>query len=165
MPSFWLGIMLIVVFTGVFHLLQPFGYVPLSTSVSGNLVSMILPVLALSGGAVVYLLRTTKVAMSEVLGMPYIRVLRAKGLSERRIVCVHAVRNASVPIVTVVGIQFVAFLGGSIIIESLFSLPGVGQLLVTSIGARNYPDVQATVLVIAVMVIVVNLITDIVYAV
>ncbi|MGH7485383.1 MAG: ABC transporter permease, partial [bacterium] len=141
-PSFWLGIMFVLLFTGVFHLLPPAGYESLSTSLVGNLRYMVLPVLALSIPQLVYLLRTTKASMLTVLGSPYIKFLRAKGISERRIVFVHGLRNASVPIVTVIGIQFGALLGGSIIIESLFAVPGIGQLVVNAIFQRNYPVVQ-----------------------
>lgn len=163
-PSFWLGIMFVLLFTGVFHLLPPAGYESLSTSFVGNLRYMVLPVLALSIPQLVYILRTTKASMLTVLGSPYIKFLRAKGISERRIVFVHGLRNASVPIVTVIGIQFGALLGGSIIIESLFAVPGIGQLVVNAIFQRNYPVVQGCVLVIAVIFILVNLITDLIYA-
>jgi peptide/nickel transport system permease protein len=163
-PSFWLGIMFVLLFTGVFHLLPPAGYEALSASVVGNLRYMVLPVLALSIPQLVYILRTTKASMLTVLGSPYIRFLRAKGISERRIVFIHGLRNASVPIVTVIGIQFGALLGGSIIIESLFAVPGIGQLVVNAIFQRNYPVVQGCVLVIAVIFILVNLITDLIYA-
>jgi peptide/nickel transport system permease protein len=162
-PGFWLGIMLVLLFTGYLHLLPPAGYVPFTTDPVSNLRYMVLPVLALSAAQLVYILRTTKAAMVTVLSSPYITFLRAKGIAERRIIYVHALRNASVPIVTVVGIQFGALLGGAIIIESLFAVPGVGQLVVNAILQRNYPVVQGCVLVIAVIFILVNLITDLIY--
>jgi len=162
-PSFWLGIMLVLLFAGVLHVLPPAGYVPITTDVLENLRYMILPVLALGAAQLVYILRTTKAAMLTVLGSPYVIFLRAKGISERRIVFVHALRNAAIPIVTVVGIQFGALLGGAIIIESLFAVPGVGQLVVNAIFQRNYPVVQGGVLVIAVIFILVNLTTDLIY--
>jgi peptide/nickel transport system permease protein len=163
-PSFWLGIMFVLLFTGVFHLLPPAGYESLYASFIGNLRYMVLPVFALSIPQLVYILRTTRASMLTVLGSPYIKFLRAKGISERRIVFIHGLRNASVPIVTVIGIQFGALLGGSIIIESLFAVPGIGQLVVNAIFQRNYPVVQGCVLVIAVIFILVNLITDLIYA-
>jgi peptide/nickel transport system permease protein len=162
-PGFWLGIMLVLLFTGYFHLLPPAGYVPFTNDPVENLRYMALPVLALCAAQLVYILQTTKASMLAQLGSPYITFLRAKGIGERRIVFVHALRNASVPIVTVVGIQFGALLGGAIIIETLFAVPGVGQLVVNAIFQRNYPVVQGCVLVIAVIFILVNLITDIIY--
>jgi peptide/nickel transport system permease protein len=101
--------------------------------------------------------------MEETLASPYVAFLRAKGISERRIVYTHALRNASIPIVTVVGIQFGVLLGGAIVVESLFALPGVGRLIVTAINQRNYPVIQAGILVVAALFIVVNLITDLLY--
>jgi peptide/nickel transport system permease protein len=100
--------------------------------------------------------------MDETLVTPYVQFLRAKGLSERRIVFRHALRNAAAPIVTVIGIQFGVLLGGAIVIETLFALPGVGRLIVTSIQQRNYVVVQGGVLLVAIVFIVVNLATDIV---
>jgi peptide/nickel transport system permease protein len=162
-PGFWLGIMLVLLFTAYLHLLPPAGYVPFTSDPVSNLRYMALPVFALSAAQLVYILRTTKTTMLAELGSPYITFLRAKGIRERRVVYVHALRNASVPIVTVVGIQFGVLLGGSIIIESLFAVPGVGQLVVNAILQRNYPVVQGCVLVIAVIFILVNLITDLTY--
>jgi peptide/nickel transport system permease protein len=121
---------------------------------------VILPVLALAFGEAAYILRTTRGAMEDVLGQPYVQFLRAKGLSERSIVFRHALRNAGPPIVTVVAIQFGVLLGGAIVIESLFALPGVGRLVVTAINQRNYAVVQGGVLVIAALFIVVNLLAD-----
>jgi peptide/nickel transport system permease protein len=164
-PSFWLGLMLVLIFTGVLHLLPPAGYVPITTDPVENLRYMILPVLALGTAELVYILRTTRATMLEVLDRPYITFLRAKGVGERRIVFVHALRNAAVPIVTVIGIQFGALLGGAIVIETLFAIPGVGQLVVNSINQRNYPLVQGGVLVIAMIFIFVNLATDLLYSV
>ena len=116
-------------------------------------------------GTAAYILRTTRGAMESTLGSPFILFLRAKGISERRITFRHALRNAAVPIVTVVGIQFGVLLGGAIVVESLFALPGVGRLIVTGIQQRNYPVVQAGVLVVAALFILVNLVTDLIYGV
>jgi peptide/nickel transport system permease protein len=104
----------------------------------------------------------TRSAVEDTLQAPYVLLLRAKGVSERRILWRHALRNAAPPIVTVIGIQFGVLLGGAIVIETLFGLPGEGRLLVSSIGSRNYVVVQGCVLVIATLFILVNLITDIV---
>ena len=162
-PDFWLGIMLVLLFSGALHLLPPSGYTPLVTSPVENLRYMILPVLTLAAGETAYILRTTRGSMEATLGSPFILFLRAKGVSERRITFNHALRNAAIPIVTVVGIQFGVLLGGAIVVESLFALPGVGRLIVTGIQQRNYPVVQAGVLVVAVLFIVVNLVTDLAY--
>ena len=164
-PDFWLGIMLVLLFSGTFHLLPPSGYTPIGEDLGENLRYMILPVLTLASGEAAYILRTTRGAMESTLGSPFILFLRAKGVSERRITFRHALRNAAVPIVTVVGIQFGVLLGGAIVVETLFALPGVGRLIVTGIQQRNYPVVQAGVLVVAALFIVVNLVTDLIYGV
>jgi peptide/nickel transport system permease protein len=162
-PDFWLGIMLVLLFAGTLGLLPPSGYTPFVDDPVGNLRYMALPVLTLAVGEAAYILRTTRAAMEETLASPYVAFLRAKGISERRIVYTHALRNASIPIVTVVGIQFGVLLGGAIVVESLFALPGVGRLIVTAINQRNYPVIQAGILVVAALFIVVNLITDLLY--
>jgi len=160
--DFWLGIMLVLLFAGIWQVLPPSGYVPFLKDPVANLRYLILPVLALAFGEAAYILRTTRGAMEEVLGTQYILFLRAKGIAERRIVYRHALRNAAPPIVTVIGIQFGVLLGGAIVIESLFALPGVGRLIVTSIQQRNYVVVQGGVLVVAVLFILVTLATDLV---
>jgi peptide/nickel transport system permease protein len=162
-PDFWLGLMLVLVFTGVLNVLPPTGYVPLTTDPVQNLRYMILPVVTLATGQTAYILRTTRAAMLGTLNEPFVTFLRAKGLRERRVVAVHALRNSSGPIVTVTGIQFGVLLGGAIVIESLFALPGVGRLIVTAISERDYVVVQGGVLVIACLFILVNLLTDLVH--
>ena len=162
-PDFWLGIMLVLVFSGTLGLLPPSGYTPFMENPGENLRYMVLPVVTLATAEAAYILRTTRGAMESTLGSPFILFLKAKGIPERRITYAHALRNAAVPVVTVVGIQFGVLLGGAIVIESLFALPGVGRLIVTGIQQRNYPVVQAGVLVVAFLFIVVNLLTDLVY--
>jgi peptide/nickel transport system permease protein len=162
-PDFWLGTLLVLLFAATLVWLPPSGYVPFTSDPVANLRYMALPVVTLAVGEAAYILRTTRGAMEETLGAPFVTFLRAKGLSERSVVFRHALRNASVPIVTVVGIQFGVLLGGAIVIETLFSLPGVGRLTVTAIDQRNYTVVQGSVLVIATMFILVNLVTDLVY--
>ncbi|MEO8476340.1 MAG: ABC transporter permease [Actinomycetota bacterium] len=159
--DFWLGIMLVLVFAGTWHLLPPSGFVRLTEDPLGNLRYLALPVITLAFGEAAYILRTTRGAMDEVLGTQYVLFLRAKGVSERRIVYRHALRNASPTIATVVGIQFGVLLGGAIVIETLFALPGVGRLIVTSIQQRNYTVVQGGVMVVAGLFILVTLLTDI----
>jgi peptide/nickel transport system permease protein len=161
-PDFWLGIMLVLVFAATMAILPPSGYVPFWGNPFGNLRYMVLPVLTLAVGEAAYILRTTRGAIATVLDRPFITFLRAKGLSHRRIVYGHALRNAGPAIVTVIGIQVGVLLGGAIIIETMFTLPGVGRLIVTGINQRNYPTVQAGVLAIAAMFIFVSLLTDLI---
>lgn len=161
-PDFWLGILLVLVFAGNLMILPPSGYVPFTTDPIENLRYMALPVLALAVGEAAYILRTTRGAMTTVLDKPFITFLRAKGISSWRIVFGHALRNAAPSIVTVVGIQIGVLLGGAIIIEALFALPGVGRLLVTAILQRNYPTVQVGVLAIATVFILISLVTDLI---
>jgi peptide/nickel transport system permease protein len=161
-PDFWLGIMLVLIFAGTLMLLPPSGYVPFSRDPLGNLRYMALPVLTLATGEAAYILRTTRGAVASVLGRPFVTFLRAKGIHPRRIVYGHVLRNAGPSIVTVIGIQAGVLLGGAIIIETMFALPGVGRLVVTGINQRNYPIVQIGVLAIATIFILVSLITDLI---
>lgn len=162
-PDFWLGIMLVLVMAGTFRLLPPSGYVPFLEDPVANLRYMILPVVTLAVAESAYILRTTRASMEETMGSPFISFLRAKGVSERRITYHHALRNAAIPIITVIGIQVGVLLGGAIVIEVLFALPGVGRMLVTAISQRNYPVVQAGILTVAIIFILVNFVTDLIY--
>jgi peptide/nickel transport system permease protein len=163
-PDFWLGIMLVLIFSATLMLLPPSGYMPFAADPIGNLRYMALPVLTLAAGEAAYILRTTRGAVASVLGRPFVTFLRAKGISQNRIVFGHALRNAGPTIVTVIGIQVGVLLGGAIIVETMFALPGVGRLVVTAINQRNYPVVQVGVLAIAAIFIVVSLLTDLVVA-
>jgi peptide/nickel transport system permease protein len=126
-PDFWLGTLLVLLFAATLGWLPPSGWSPLSGGVGANLRYLVLPVMTLAIGEAAYILRTTRGAMLDTLGEPYVAFLRAKGLPERRIVFRHALRNAAVPIVTVVGIQFGVLLGGAIVVETIFGLPGVAR--------------------------------------
>jgi peptide/nickel transport system permease protein len=161
-PDFWLGIILVLVFTATLAWLPPSGYIPFARDPLLNLRYMALPVLTLAVGEAAYILRTTRGAVTAVMGRPFVTFLRAKGVSNRRIVFGHALRNAGPSIATVVGIQVGVLLGGAIIIETMFALPGVGRLIVTGINQRNYPTVQIGVLTIATLFIVVSLVTDLI---
>jgi len=162
-PDFWLGTLLVLVFAAKLNWLPPTGYVPLTAHPLENVRYMTLPVLTLAIGEAAYILRTTQASMQETLGRPFVTFLRAKGLRRYAIVYRHALRTASLPIVTVAGIQFGVLLGGAIVVETLFGLPGVGRLVVTAINQRNYTVVQGSVLVIAALFIFVNLATDLLY--
>jgi peptide/nickel transport system permease protein len=161
-PDFWLGIMLVLVFAGTLVILPPSGYMPFASDPLGNLRYMVLPVLTLATGEAAYILRTTRSAITSVMDRPFVTFLRAKGISPRRVVFGHVLRNAGPSIVTVIGIQVGVLLGGAIIVETMFALPGVGRLVVTGINQRNYPTVQVGVLAIATIFIAVSLATDLI---
>jgi peptide/nickel transport system permease protein len=159
-PDFWLGTLLILLFAGTWQLLPPSGYVPFTSDPGENIRYMALPVLTLAVGEAAYILRTTRGAMLETLGAPFVAYHRAKGIPRRRIVYRYALRSAAAPIVTAVAIQFGVLLGGAIVVETVFGLPGVGRMVVTAVNQRNYTVVQGGVLVIAALFIVVNLLAD-----
>jgi ABC-type dipeptide/oligopeptide/nickel transport system permease component len=128
-------------------------------------VALVLPAIAVGTHMMAMLARMTRSTMVEVLGDDYVRTARAKGLGERRVIYVHALRNALLPVITVAGLQFGSMLTGAIIVETVFSRPGLGSLLVNAINERNYPVVQGVVLVVAVIYVVVNLLVDLAYGV
>jgi ABC-type dipeptide/oligopeptide/nickel transport system permease component len=155
MPHFWLGIMMILLFS--VHL----GWLP--TSGRGTLAHLIMPSLALGLSLMAMFARLTRSVMLEVLSQDYVRTARAKGLREQWVIGKHALKNALIPLVTVAGMQFGFLIGGTVIIETVFAWPGVGRLVVQAIFSRDYPLVQAAVLVLAVLFVLINLITDLVY--
>lgn len=155
-PTFWLGLMLILLFSVNLRWLPVQG--------AGTPKHFILPTVTLAIGQSALIARLTRSGMIEVLNTDYIRTARAKGLSERMIVFGHALKNALIPIVTVVGLSFGGLLGGAIITESIFGLPGVGRLAIEAIHNRDYPMIQGTVLLVAITFIFVNLVVDILYA-
>jgi ABC-type dipeptide/oligopeptide/nickel transport system permease component len=157
MPTFWLGIMLILVFS--VHL----GWLPSSGRGGGDLQYLILPAVTLGLFTTARITRLTRSGMLEVLGQDYIRTARAKGVSEPPVVWKHALRNASIPIITIVGIELGTLLGGSVITETIFAWPGVGRLSVQAIFNRDYPVVQAAVFLLATTFVVVNFLVDITY--
>jgi peptide/nickel transport system permease protein len=163
-PDFWLGIMLVLLFAATLGWLPPSGYVPFTEDPVGNLRYMALPVATLAAAEAAYILRTTRGAMEAVLQRPSMTYLRAKGIGPFRVVAGHGLRNAAPTVVTVIGIQFGVLLGGAIVVETLFGLPGVGRLIVTSINQRNYPVVQAGVLAVAALFVLVSLLVDLVVA-
>jgi len=163
-PGFWLGTMLVLVFALGLGWLPSGGFVPISRSVGENLRHMILPAIALGGAVSGVVLRMTRSSMLEVLERDHVRVARAKGLPWRSVVVRHALRNAFIPILTVIGIQAGYLLGGLVVIEQVFSLPGIGRLAFQALGNRDYPLFQATVLFIAGSFITINLVVDLLYA-
>lgn len=163
MPSFWFGILLIFVFSLWLGWLPASGYVPWSRGIWPHLRSMILPSVALGLFLTGALMRFSRAAMIETLVQDYIRTARAKGLANRRIVIGHALRNAMIPTVTVLGIQFGALLGGAVIIETVFAFPGVGTMLLTAVNQRDYPVVMGVTLVVALLYTLSNLAVDLAY--
>jgi peptide/nickel transport system permease protein len=164
MPIFWLGLMLIIFFA----LTLP-GWLGLSAPIlpptgSGTWRHYIMPTLALAANSMAIQARMTRACMLEVLGNDYIRTARSKGVSERTVIYRHGLRNALIPIVTVIGLQFGTLLGGAVLTETVFAWPGIGRLLVDAIGYRDYPVIQGTVLVITIGFVAVNLLVDILYA-
>ncbi len=155
MPTFWLGIMLILVFSVRLNWLPSSG--------RGGLEHLILPAVTLGLFTTARITRLTRSGMLEVLGQDYIRTARAKGVSERPVVWKHALKNASIPIVTIVGIELGTLLGGSVITETIFAWPGVGRLSVQAIFNRDYPVVQAAVFLLASTFVIVNFLVDVVY--
>ena len=155
-PSFWLGLMGLIVFAATL------GWLP--SGGAGGIEHLVLPavVLGASGGAVIT--RMTRSSMLEVIGQDYIRTLRAMGVPGRSIVFRHALRNALNPVITVVGLEFGSFLAGTTVVETVFSLPGVGRLMVSAIFTRDYAVIQGGMLVLALLFVVVNLATDLLYA-
>ena len=164
-PNFFSGIMLILFFSLTFRIFSPGGYVPFKVDAGQNLKHLVLPMIALGTPSLAINMRFMRSGLIDALGQEYIRVARAKGLNERAVVIRHALKNAFIPFVTVVGLQVGALLEGAFITETIFLWPGVGRLAVDSIGGRDYPVVQGIVLVSALSFMAVNLLVDILYAV
>lgn len=161
MPVYWLGLMLIVIFSIKFHEWH-LGGMPAAGAT--DWASFVLPSTTLALFSVGLVARMTRSSMLEVLGLDYVRTARAKGANRRTVLLKHALRNAMLPVITAISLQFGALLGGAVLTETVFSWPGVGRLLVDSIFARDYPVVQGVVLVLSVSFIAVNLLTDLLYA-
>lgn len=155
-PVYWIGLLLILLFAVTLHWLPPAGY--------GGLRHLILPALALGMRSVAFLARMTRSAMLEVMGSDYVRTARAKGLRERTVIVRHALRNALIPIITVLGLDFGSYLTGSILTETIFSWPGIGRYVVNAIARRDLPAIQGSILFLSVVFVCVNLLTDLAYA-
>jgi peptide/nickel transport system permease protein len=164
LPSFFLGILLILVFALWLRWVPPSGYTPLALDPLMNLKQMFMPAVALGAALAGIVARLMRSSLLEVLGTDYMRTARAKGLSEPATVVGHGLRNALLPVVTVIGLQVGALLGGAILIETIFALPGVGRLAVDSIFARDFPIVQGVVLFLALVRVLSNLAADLVYS-
>ena len=154
-PVYWIGLLLIVLFAVTLRWLPASGY--------GRWEFLVLPALTLGSRSIAYLARVTRSAMLEVLGADFVRTARAKGLAEQVVIVRHALRNALIPVVTVIGLDFGAYLTGSILTETIFSWPGIGRYVVQAISRRDLPAVQGAVLFLSVVFVVVNFLTDLVY--
>lgn len=155
MPNFWLGLMLILIFSVNLRLLPAFGALEPT--------AIIMPALTLGTGIAARLSRLTRSAMLEVLGQDYVRTARAKGLSGRVVIIRHALRNSLIPVVTALGLQLGWLLGGSVVVESVFAWPGIGRLMIESIGVRDITVVQAALFWFALSFLLINLLLDLVY--
>ncbi len=162
-PVFWQGTMLILFFSIYLRWMPPVVWVDLFTDPRRNLTIMLLPALCLGTASAANIARTTRSCMLDVLRSEYIRTASAKGLADRLIVLKHALKNALIPIVTVAGLQVGILLGGTVVVEEVFTLPGVGRLVLWSIYQRDYPLTQSTILFIAVMFMTINLAVDVLY--
>jgi ABC-type dipeptide/oligopeptide/nickel transport system permease component len=155
-PVYWVGLILILVFAMILRWLPPSG--------TGGLAFLILPAFALGTRSIAFLARMTRSAMLEVLGSDYIRTARAKGLPRAAVLARHALRNALIPVVTVIGLDFGSYLTGSILTETVFSWPGLGRYVVNAIGKRDLPAIQGSILFLSVVFVVVNILADAAYA-
>jgi peptide/nickel transport system permease protein len=164
-PNFWLATLLVLFFAVHFHLLPAVGFVPFNENPMANLRSIVLPALALGTTMAAAVMRMTRSCMLEVLSHDYIRTARAKGMSELKVLFRHAPKNALIPVLTLIGTETGKLLGGSLIVEQIFAIPGIGQYAVNSIFTRDYPVLQATVLVVASCYVMVNTLVDMSYSV
>lgn len=164
-PSFWLGIMMILALSVIAPHLQMLGYVSFSVDPVGNLTRLLLPALALALPILASLSRLLRSAMLDSLQQDYIRTARAKGVSERAVLYRHALRNALIPYVTSTGIMAGYLLGGAIVVEQVFAIPGLGRLVLGAIAERNYPLIQATILVVTFTFVLINFAVDLIYVV
>lgn len=162
-PAFWAGILLILLFAVTLHWLPSGGFQSWQSDPIGALKSLLLPALSLGFVRAAVLARMTRSSMLEVLGEDFIRTARSKGLPKRLVVYKHALRNAIIPVVTLIGLQTGDLLAGAIIIENVFHLPGVGRLVFEAIGQRDLPVIQGVVLLISAMIVVINFLVDLAY--
>jgi peptide/nickel transport system permease protein len=164
MPDFWLAMLLVILLAIRTHLLQPLGYTPFATSPGSWFGHLLMPWLALGFGGAATVARQIRGSLIDTLDQDYMRTAVAKGLKPTTIIVKHALKNAISPVVTIVGIQFGYLLGGTFIIENIFSLPGIGVYMIQAIGTKDLPVVQGIALLTAVAFVVVNLVVDILYA-
>jgi len=164
LPSFWLGTLLIYLVFKLAPSWQTLGYVPFSENPGGHISRLILPVITLSLPILAGLSRLLRSSLLDILGQDFIRTARSKGLSERVVIYKHALRNALIPLVTVIGIQVGYLFGGAIVVEQVFAIPGMGRLILGAISERNYPLIQGAILLVTMAFVLINLMVDLIYA-
>jgi peptide/nickel transport system permease protein len=162
-PNFWLALVLVELLAVKVQVFPATGYVPLGAGPGPWLRSIALPVLTLSAGAVAFVAKQTRDSVSEVMSREFVMMLRARGLSWRSVVLKHALRNAAIPVVTVVGLLLVSLLGGTVLIEDVFSIPGLGQQAVTAAGSHDLPVIEGVAFYFTVIVVLANLLVDLSY--
>ncbi len=164
-PSFWLGMMLILYIGLQFSFFKISGYIPWTQSVAGALSTLILPALTIAIPQIAVNFRYVRTAILEQVQLDYVRTIRSKGMSEQNVMYKHVLKNSMIPILTVFGLIMAEVVAGTIIVEQVFSLPGIGQLLITAISNRDFPLVQGIVMYITVAVVMINFIVDVLYSV
>ncbi len=162
-PNFWLGIMLIYLLAVNHHVFPPSGYIEPWIDLRRNISLMVMPAIVLGTALAALVMRLLRSSMIEVLGSDFVRTAHAKGLADIAIIVKHAMKNAMIPVVTIMGLQLSGLLGGAVITETIFAIPGLGRLAVDAILTRDYPMVQGVVLFVAVAVVATNLTVDLVY--
>jgi peptide/nickel transport system permease protein len=164
-PSFWFGLVLMQIFAVSLGWFPVSGYGEPGASLAQRLHSLVLPATVLGVLISALIIRFTRASMLDVLGEDYVRTARAKGLPERRVIFKHALRNALVPIVTVIGLTVALMIGGAVVTETVFGLPGVGNLVVSAVTRRDYPVIQGALLIVAAIYVVINFLVDLLYTV
>lgn len=164
LPDFWLGLMLVVLFAVQWSLFPPTGYIPFGEDPAGWLISLVLPVVTLAVPATAVIAKQTRDAVSTALDQTFVRTLRAAGVPERSVVYRHALKNAAIPVLTVVGMVFVGALGGTVAVEFIFAIPGLGSTAVQATASHDLPLIQGVVVYFTIIVIAVNLLVDIAYS-
>ncbi|HPB85938.1 MAG: ABC transporter permease [Thermotogaceae bacterium] len=162
-PAFWIGAILIVAVSGLFQDYTLFGFVSLQTDMGKNLQILLIPSVTLGLMLAAQIMRMTRSSMLDVLSQEYVKVAKAKGVAKSKVIYRHALKNALIPVITTAGIQFGYLMGGTILMENMFALPGLGRLLLQSVNQRDYPVIQGIVLFIGVFIVLMNILVDILY--
>ena len=162
-PSFWLGANLIWVFAVKLHWFPAFGYVPISEGIVPWIKSITLPSISVGFISAALIARMTRASMLEVLREDYVRTARAKGLGEQSVLLGHAFKNASIPVITIIGIGIAGLVSGLVVTEAVFGIPGIGRLIVDAVNRRDYPVIQGVILMVTVAYVLINLIVDLIY--
>jgi len=162
-PTFWIGAILIVAVSGLFQDYTLFGFVSFQKDMAKNLQILLIPSLTLGLMLAAQIMRMARSSMLDVLSQEYVKVAKAKGVSTWKVIYRHALKNAMIPVITTAGIQFGYLMGGTILIENMFALPGLGRLLLQSVNQRDYPVIQGVVLFTGVFIVLMNILVDILY--